>query len=221
VYHKQSLCPLNLLMGNAPHGTSPQSPAGLSEQQDGGFFADEPQENSATVRHVVEDEPLQLPLFLNNRCMHCSYVPIDTEIWRIFEIPVCTQCKHKMLKLITKTACLDDYLLAEEDIKMLKHLEKPNPRKGTWSKMHLYLQEQIEQAAISKWGSLDKIEMEKISRGRMAEERKAKRLKARIGNLRRMTRMPAADKEKHVHVFSSDGTASKCSCGLTVEQEEI
>ncbi|KAM0672838.1 Rad14-like DNA excision repair protein [Ordospora colligata] len=208
-------------MDNALHDASLQSSVDMSEQQDGGFFAEEPKENNVFTKHVLEDDLLQLPLFLNNRCMYCNNMPIDTEIWKTFEIPVCIPCRHKMLKLVTKTACLDDYLLAEEDIKTFKYLERPNPRKGTWSRMYLYLQEQIEQAAISKWGSLDEIEIEKIRKGRKIEERKTKRLKAKIGNLRRMTRIPIVDNKKHVHVFSNDGAVSKCSCGLTVEQEEI
>ncbi|CAD25836.1 DNA REPAIR PROTEIN (RAD14/XPA FAMILY) [Encephalitozoon cuniculi GB-M1] len=185
--------------------------------QDGGFFA----EKEDSRKEVREDESILLPIALNKRCKYCLQIPLDDELESTFGISVCRSCRHSMLKFVTKTSCLSEYLLTDEELKGFRFLQRPNPHKGTWSKMHLYLQEEVEQFAIHKWGSLEEIERVKQKRRKMTDDRKIRKLKGKIKDLRRKTRMDVRSSEKHVHVFFVDGGISRCSCGMAVEQEEL
>lgn len=185
--------------------------------QDGGFFA----EKEDSEREATEDESILLPVSLDNRCKYCLQIPLDNEIKKTFGIPVCRSCRHDALKFVTKTSCISDYLLTNDELKELRFLERPNPHKGTWSNMHLYLQSEVEEIAIRKWGSLDKVEESKRRRKKTTDDRKIRRLRKRIKELRRRTRMDVRNDEKHVHAFKVEGDMCRCECGMSVEQEEI
>ncbi|AFM99211.1 Rad14-like DNA excision repair protein [Encephalitozoon hellem ATCC 50504] len=185
--------------------------------RDGGFFP----EKESSEKEAKEDEPILLPVSLDKRCKYCSQIPLDDEIKKTFGISVCRPCRYDVLKFVTKTSCLSDYLLTGDELKEFRFLERPNPHKGTWSNMHLYLQEEIEEFAVRKWGSLEKIEEMKRRRKKETDDRKIRRLRKRVKALRRRTRMDIRSDERHVHVFKVDGDVSRCECGMSVEQEEL
>ncbi|AFN83921.1 DNA excision repair protein [Encephalitozoon romaleae SJ-2008] len=188
-----------------------------NDLQDGGFFA----EKEGGEREATEDESILLPISLDNRCKYCLQIPLDSEMKKTFGISVCRTCRCNALKFVTKTSCISDYLLTNDELKELRFLERPNPRKGTWSNMYLYLQSEVEEIAIRKWGSLDKVEETKRGRKRRADDRKIRRLKKRIKELRRRTRIDVRNDEKHIHTFKVEGDICRCECGMSVEQEEI
>lgn len=188
-----------------------------SSSKDGGFFPDK-EEGAKDAR---DEESVALPLFLNKRCRYCAQMPVEDEIEDAFGILVCRQCRYSSLEFVTKTTCTSRYLLGDDDLKGLRFLERPNPRKGTWSRMHLYLREQAEEAAVAKWGSLERIDEARARRKKMVEDRKVRKLKERIRDLRKKTRMAVGSSEQHVHEFVVEGGVSRCSCGIVVEQEEL
>lgn len=187
-------------------------------EEDGGFIAEAREDGP---RRATEEDQILVPLFLNRRCKYCSQVPIDDEVERTFEIPVCRSCCYRNLKFITKTSSLCDYLLTNEELRNFKFLVRPNPHKGTWSKMNLYLESQVREFAVGKWGSMDEVWREKEKRSRMLEDRKVKKLQSKIRDLRRMTRFSSKNGEKHVHDFVLSDGVSKCRCGMSVDQEEF
>ncbi|KAL7346710.1 DNA repair protein RAD14 [Encephalitozoon intestinalis] len=185
--------------------------------RDGGFFP----EKEDKKKELKEDESILLPVLPGKRCKYCLQIPLDDEIEKTFGIPVCRSCRYSSLKFVTKTSCLSDYLLVDDELKELRFLERPNPRKGTWSRMHLYLKEEVEEFAVWKWGSLEKIEEIKEKRKKRTKDRKQRKLKKNIKDLRRKTRMEVGDTKKHEHVFEDDGEVCRCRCGMSVEQEEL
>lgn len=187
--------------------------------QDGGFL---PEIEGNTEKELKEDSPILLPMFLNKNCRYCLQIPIDEEIDEIFGILVCRNCRYKELKLITKTSCLSNYLLTSEELRNFSFLDRPNPHKGTWSNMNLYLEDQIVEFAVKKWGSMEEIRKTKEKRGKALEDRKIRKLKDRIKDLKRRTRVKGENVEKHVHEFvvTLEGT-SRCKCGMVIEQEEL
>lgn len=185
--------------------------------EDGGFIPD----GNDNSREAEEDDPVLLPMSLNKKCRYCSQIPVDGEIEKVFGILVCKGCRYKVLKFITKTSCLSTYLLTNEELRDFNFLVRPNPHKGTWSDMNLYLEDEVEEFAIRKWGSLDKIREVREERSRALENRKIKRLRNKIMDLRRKTRIAPKVTEKHIHEFVADGDVCRCKCGLAVEQEEF
>lgn len=188
------------------------------EGMEGGFLPDKTEDVPGDVR---EDEAILLPVSLNRRCRHCMHIPIDEEIERTFGIDVCRDCRYRQLRFATKTSCMSNYLLTNEELGEFRFLVRPNPHKGTWSDMHLYLEDEVERFAVEKWGSLDAIRDMRERRCRMLEERKVRKLKARVRDLKRSTRIRVDAGERHVHEFVEDGDVSRCACGMAVEQEEM
>ena len=88
-----------------------------------------------------------------------------------------------------------DYLLAAElkDPVILPHLSRPNPYKPTYSHMQLYLRCQVEDYAFSaaRWGSAEQLDAEHERRETERKRRKEKKFAARLGDLRKRTRVEA------------------------------
>lgn len=188
------------------------------DEEECGFF---PEENTKEI-NKTEDIEVSFPLSDSNTCKYCASVPLNAEILKIFNINVCKECGYKKLKFITKTTANKEYLLSNEDIKNLKYISRPNPHKGTWHDMQLYLLDEILEICLSKYGTLEKIEEIKMERENTNKKRKIKKLKTKIRDLKRRTIISQESIVKHVHDFEGEGTTKKCTtCGITIEQEEI
>lgn len=188
-----------------------------SSDECGGFIP----EKEVSTKNIIESS-ISLLFSSNNKCEYCdnSYL-LDQEFLETFGLVVCQECRSQKFKVITKTKCIKDYLITTEEIEKFKHMVRPNPHKGTWSDMNLYLKEQIEEYAIKKWGSLEEIERIKLKRSKLLEERKIKKLKTKIRELQKKTRIKEIPKEKHRHDFKNINGVYKCVCGMEVEQEEF
>ena len=80
-----------------------------------------------------------------------------------------------------------------KDPTILPHLSRPNPYKPTYSHMQLYLRCQVEDYAFSaaRWGSAEQLDAEHERRETERKRRKEKKFAARLGDLRKRTRVEA------------------------------
>lgn len=66
---------------------------------------------------VAQDPPLSNdPTLPQPKCEICNSIELDFQIHKIFNVPVCPQCKHEnpdRYSLLTKTECKEDYLLTD------------------------------------------------------------------------------------------------------------
>ncbi len=186
------------------------------------------------------------------RCRECKSLEFDFVWDEVFKIQVCRACQEKYpqkYSLLTKTEVKDDYLLTDEecrDEELLPHLTKPNPREKRWHDMWLFLRCQVEAYALGpkRWGSADALDAEFERRQAQTKERKEKKFKKGLLELKRKTRGeqyrravkgegPRGFGEKvgggrHEHewglpVTRPDGASVKtcAECGMEVEELEF
>ncbi|ELQ75360.1 DNA excision repair protein XPA/XPAC/RAD14 [Trachipleistophora hominis] len=185
-----------------------------------GFIKDE--NNKAKEQKQAYETSLKLPIIANKLCKYCDNPRIDFEVQQAFGISVCNECKYTKLRLINKTAIIKEYLLGNEDLKDVKCLTRPNPKKGTWSDMQLFQLEEIETIAKRKWGSIENIENEKERRKELLLDKKKKKIRKRVKELRKCTLIEDRMKiNTHKHTFILVDGVCKCECGMVVDQEEI
>ncbi|KAF2106789.1 XPA protein C-terminus-domain-containing protein [Lophiotrema nucula] len=193
---------------------------------------------------------------VKGKCRECSSLEIDWKWQDVFGIGVCNRCKDEVpdkYSLLTKTEAREDYLLTDPELKdeeLLPHLERPNPHKTNWNNMQLFLRLQVEAYAFSpqKWGSPEALDVEYEKRSKIAKERKEKKFKNKLDELKKRTRVEAykrakmggggsaqfGDKirgigDKHVHEWGRSllnpetGMMKKrCEeCGMEVEELEF
>lgn len=133
------------------------------------------------------------------KCRECGSLDIDWQWEEVLSIHVCHTCKERLpdkYSLLTKTEAKEDYLLTDPELKdstLLPHLEKPNPHKSTWNNMMLYLRCQVEAYAFSpaKWGSAEALDEEFERRVKETRERKDKKFKSKLNELKKRTRVDA------------------------------
>lgn len=191
----------------------------MSENAMGGFLRDDSEEK--VKKRGFDNSSITLPLAKDDLCVFCESVPIDLEIKNTFEMTVCLKCTRTQLKLITKTKCISEYLLNDYELQHFKHLSRPNPRKGTWNDMQLFLEAEIIEFATEKFGSLSNIESIKLERKLKLKQRKLKKIKQSVRELKRKTFLVPENK-KHIHNFINKGdTYSLCECGMRIEEEEL
>lgn len=186
-----------------------------------GFLGDK-DKNWKDIRKQ-EEKNLILPIKENEKCTFCGCLRIDIEIQKTFHKNICYDCKFTHLKLITKTSAIKDFLLNDDELKNFKYLSKPNPRSGTWKDMQLYDIEQIRSKAIEKFGNLEEVEKEKIRRSTSLLDRKKKKVRNKIKDLRKKTLIDDRMKvtlHKHNFIETKTGTA-QCECGLSIETENL
>lgn len=188
------------------------------DEENGGFFP-EPEEDILS-KNIVDVQSLSLVLEQNDSCMYCKAVPIVFEIKKVFSILICKSCSKTDLKFITKTQCKSSYLLTEEELKEFKCLKRPNPHKGSWSDMALYLEKQIYDFSVKKHGDMSLIEKIKSERKEKTKNRKINKIKVKIKELRRKTFLKKKE-EIHKHIFVAKGCYSECSCGMKIDEEII
>lgn len=173
------------------------------------------------IRNEMENDLYRSSHFTNT-CKFCSDPEVDEEIHNIFKIDCCRKCRFKELKFVTKTTCKSEYLLTEEELKQFPYMEKPNPHKGAWNEMHLYLKEEIEDFAIKKHGSLDKIETLKDEIKAKRREKQLNKVKKNIKKTKRSTvSIKPTFTKKHKHNFKQVGNKGICECGMEIDMETI
>ncbi|KAI9106128.1 XPA protein C-terminus-domain-containing protein [Phlyctochytrium arcticum] len=212
----------------------------LSTMKDsrGGFlFEEQPTGEAAEPKKakVVSDPPINLMMNESSLCETCQSIDLDPHYLKHFGVHVCKSCKDEHTEkysLLTKTECRQDYLLTESelrDAKRLPHWIKPNPHKSTYSNMLLYLRKQVEEFAWDKWGSPEALDKTFEDREQVKKERKEKKWKAKVSELRRKTRTSTWQRdvnEKHEHVYGepihlpeTDEYQITCDCGMTSTYE--
>lgn len=186
------------------------------------------------------------------KCRECGALEIDWKWSDIFDVAVCNTCKEKFpekYSLLTKTEVRTDYLLTEDELKdeeLLPHLERPNPHKTNWHNMYLYLRFQVEDYAFSekRWGSAEALDAEFERRQVQTKERKEKKFKNKLEELKKRTQMEAWKRKRagnggnfgddmgdgrHVHEYGravenpkTGIPVKKCiGCGIEVEELEL
>jgi hypothetical protein len=88
--------------------------------------------------------------------------------------------KKDMLECISKTKAKEQYLLSEERLNSLPFRTVRNKNvKFARNDVRLYLLKHVKQTAIQIYGSLEKLQEEKIKRFHASDERKRKQLSKR------------------------------------------
>ncbi|BGP37340.1 DNA repair protein rad14 [Rhodotorula kratochvilovae] len=132
----------------------------------------------------------------NPKCKHCGTADLDDQLWSVFGIACCTNCKKERpeeYSLLTKTECKEDYLLTEpelRDTELMPHLLRPNPHRPTYSNMMLFLRCQVEEYAFSdkKWGSPEALDAEFERREQDKKDKKSKKFAKKLSELRKKTK---------------------------------
>ncbi len=136
---------------------------------------------------------------IKGKCRECKSLEIDWKWQDIFGIGICSSCREKYpdkYSLLTKTEARDDYLLTDPELRdeeLLPHLERPNPHKQSFHAMQLFMRLQIEAYAFSpaKWGSPEALDEEYEKRTKVSKERKQKKFKSKLDDLKKRTRVEA------------------------------
>ncbi|KAJ2470933.1 DNA repair protein rad14 [Coemansia sp. RSA 2322] len=189
------------------------------------------------------------------KCCECGSIDLDVVYLKVFKAMVCKPCIDKIpdkYSLLTKTEAKEasgpnkSPMLFQHII----HLDATNaylpafspfggtvanPHKSTWNNMLLYMRQHLEAFATKKWDGLDNLDREFERRVDEKRDRKEKKYKQSVANLRRRTRVEEWEKARrerlqieaeHEHTYESidseDGTTQKCTvCGLVIEVEEL
>jgi DNA-repair protein complementing XP-A cells len=136
---------------------------------------------------------------MTKTCRECQSLEIDWTWAEVLRCYVCHTCKEKLpekYSLLTKTEAKTDYLLTDPELRdetLLPHLSKPNPHKSTFADMMLYVRYQVEDYAFSdrKWGSAEALDAEYERRKVETKERKEKKFKNKLEELKKRTRVEA------------------------------
>lgn len=170
---------------------------------------DEADDDDAALLEAAEKAEIEAGTFkgkygdgkrdIPGKCRECSSLEIDWKWQDVFHISVCNSCKDKYpdkYSLLTKTEARDDYLLTDPELKdedLLPHLERPNPHKQSFHAMQLFLRLQVEAHAFSpaKWGSPEALDAEYEKRKIATKERKEKKFKNKLEDLKKRTRVEA------------------------------
>lgn len=166
--------------------------------------------------HIVKDLAPPLDLSSAPKCFECESLEVDGNMYTNFGCRVCRRCareKPEKYSLLTKTECREDYLLTDPELRdtgILRRIEKPNPH--GFSRMQLFLRYQVEEFAWKKWGSQDGLDAEWERRERVRLERKDKRYRDKLKEMRKKTRAEEYTRklrngqslgERHVHDWSA------------------
>ncbi|KAJ2813515.1 DNA repair protein rad14 [Coemansia furcata] len=183
-----------------------------------GFLEEDPAAAGSPVKKrkvvSIDDIPLDSDLNDEAKCCECGSIDLDMVYLKIFK----------------------DYLLTDSELRIRELFpvwEKANPHKSTWNNMLLYMRQHLEEFATKKWDGLDNLDKEFERRIDEKRERKEKKYKKSIANLRRRTRVEEWEKNRrqrlnietaHEHVYEpvdgGDGSEQKCTiCGMVIEVE--
>ena len=209
--------------------------------------------------HPATSEPVSAAA--PTKCVDCGDVDGQTRFFEAFGISVCYDCQRERkgpggkYQVITKSTAKSDYLLTDRHLNReyggLGCLVMPNPHDSRYGDMRLFLKSQVEELALSVWGSDEGLFDEKERRAdeRMqkaaARERKAqgrsngissggikKKGAAASGSssaaqAQRLAAARAAAAHKHeflpdeTYDEAKDTWTKRCACGFEVEYERM
>ncbi|KAK8199750.1 XPA protein C-terminus-domain-containing protein [Phyllosticta capitalensis] len=146
-------------------------------------------------------------------CRECGTPEIDWTFQTTFNLLVCNRCKEEhpdKYSLLTKTEAREDYLLTDPELRdeeLLPRMERPNPHKASFHSMQLFARCQVEEYAFSarKWGSPEALDAEFERREVQKKERKERKWKNKLEDLKKRTRVDAYRRQKAAGLASGDG----------------
>ncbi|KAL6929412.1 hypothetical protein ACO0SA_000813 [Hanseniaspora valbyensis] len=169
--------------------------------------------------YIMDDTNLNVlaPLSELPTCESChKSIEFDSQLLAHFDRKVCRKCvslKPEKYSLLTKTECKQDYLLTDpelEDRKLFHRMEKQNPHSGTFSRMILFLRDEVEQYAFKKWGSQDKLDSEWARREERKIIIKEKKYQKQLKEMRKKTRAQEFTKKLQLQKFGKEHKHSWC-----------
>lgn len=189
-----------------------------------GFFPEDMQESaqhSARPARAMPDLPsLSVPLLPSERCSFCASVPVSAELQRVFGLAVCRACSYARLSFVTKTDARNNFLLTEDDLAALPHLERRNPHRTAWNDMHLFLRTDIERVAVARYGSLEAAAALKAERLVARHNKRVAAIQKDVRSRKKQIfQMGAA--APHRHHFVAKNGRGRCTCGMEIELDEI
>lgn len=136
---------------------------------------------------------------ITKKCRECGSLELDWQWDEVLHCQICYACKEKFpekYSLLTKTEAKEDYLLTDPELRdeaLLPRLEKANPHQSSWKPMMLFLRFQVEDYAFGsgKWGSAEALDEEFERRRVEGRERKEKKFKNKLEELKKRTRVEA------------------------------
>lgn len=154
-------------------------------------------------------------------CRECGSREVDFQWVGVFGVAICHACKERLperYSLLTKTEARDDYLLTDPELKdeeLFPRLEKPNPRSATYHSMQLFLRFQLEEYAFSprKWGSAEALDAEFERRDVEKKERREKRFKTKLEDLKKRTRVEAYRRSRQAGAAVGNGIGGAAQFG--------
>jgi len=108
-------------------------------------------------------------------CVECRHISYNVSFYKAFGIAVCNKCQHELrekYKLVSQTTAKDQYMLTSSEVKALRMIERPNPRKPTWSAMKLYLLSDVLAIASNKLQLSGKLLEEELQKRRTSRDLK-------------------------------------------------
>ena len=137
-------------------------------------------------------------------CESCGCLTLDEQLLRCFGVRACRGCSSSRhdgpggddFRLLTKTVAKETFLCQEWQLRPLGFLEKPNPRKGGWGCMQLFLTRQLRASAEARFGGAAGLAAEHERREEARRARKegaAKKKKEAERAARRKRKQAGAD----------------------------
>ncbi|KAG5192111.1 hypothetical protein JKP88DRAFT_352052 [Tribonema minus] len=104
---------------------------------------------------------------------------LDRKLLEAFDVAVCRNCKDskEAYELMTKADVQKLFLLPEGTIRVLKYVERENPRNKGWTPMRLYLHKDARVWALKRWSTVEALEEERKRRDAKKWEESVKRTK--------------------------------------------
>lgn len=187
----------------------------------GGFFIEEPsdgpvKDGEGSGTGFFMDMPAPILPHEQPACGMCEKKFNDSFLLRVFDHKVCDACRDMGRdgehELIAKTEAKTTFLLRDTDFddcdhgKALKYMNKKNPHNPRGGDMKLYLRLQVEERAISVWGSEDALQKELDEREDRKIALKAKKYTKKMKELRMKVRssLYSKDLSTHTHQYKDE-----------------
>ncbi|XBW34605.1 hypothetical protein QEN19_000171 [Hanseniaspora menglaensis] len=163
--------------------------------------------------YIMDDSSMNVlaPLSELPKCESClKGIEFDSQLLAHFDRKVCRKCvslKPEKYSLLTKTECKHDYLLTDpelEDRILFHRMEKQNPHSGTFSRMILFLRDEVEQYAYKKWGSQEKLDSEWARREERKIIIKEKKYQKQLKEMRKKTRAQEFTRKLQLQKFGKE-----------------
>ncbi|KHJ48466.1 DNA repair protein [Trichuris suis] len=207
----------------------------------GGFLVEDDSDNrpcTSTIRSRRQPDFEALPETDSDLiCVECSKKLSTAFLYSMFGCCVCDSCRagKEKYKLLTRTEAKSQYLLKDCDLDSrkppLRYLNRKNPRNPRFGDMKLYLRAQVEERAITVWGSYEALEEARVKRKLSNEANKQSRYNKKLIELRKNVRseLYIRSPKNHVHDFEEetydqehDKYLKKCKlCAFQMEYEKM